>query len=155
MVDSIKNKKKTAKRKSATKKTNKRNLINKTSNLPLIERKYCSCLQQVRSEQYQKKPKLYTKTKKALRSGKKIPQRGEIYSEYAICNRSVYQTRGLKRDRVINCSLSLNFDELTLSEIQAYALDKNIPIEKNKKPLTRSQLMTKINTKINKERSSE
>ena len=131
-----------------SKKQTKRNLLNKKSNIPVIERKYCSCLQKVRSEQYAKKPSAYKRTKRSLRKGTKINPRGEIYSEYAICNKSVYQLRNLKRDRVINCSKSYDFNNFTLSELQAYALDKNMPITEKSKRLTKKQLLNNIKTKI-------
>ena len=133
---------------SKSKKQTKKNLLNKKTNIPVIERKYCSCLQKVRSEQYAKKPFAYKKTKKALRTGIKIDPRGEVYSEYAICNKSVYQSRKLKRDRVINCSKSYDFNNFTLSELQAYALDKNMPITEKSKNLTKKQLLNNIKLKI-------
>lgn len=133
-------------------KTRRRYFIKDDSKLPLIERKYCSCLQKVRTQQYNKNPELYKKTKKRIRTGKSVEKRGEIYSEYAICNKSVYQRKKLKRNRVINCSLSMDFDKLTLEELEAYAIDKNIPVQVNKKNVSRTQLLNAINDKIKKEK---
>lgn len=151
MPDSNKAKTTSKKKKEQGKKT-KRYFIKDDSKLPLIERKYCSCLQKVRTQQYNKNPELYKKTKKRIRTGKSVEKRGKIYSEYAICNKSVYQLKKLKRNRVINCSLSMDFNKLTMEELEAYAIDKNIPVQVNKKNVSRTQLLKAINDKIKKEK---
>ena len=151
MPDSNKAKTTSKKKKERGKKTKRRYFIKDDSKLPLIERKYCSCLQKVRTQQYNKNPELYKKTKKRIRTGKSVEKRGEIYSEYAICNKSVYQLKKLKRNRVINCSLSMDFNKLTIEELEAYAIDKNIPVQVNKKNVSRTQLLKAINDKIKKE----
>lgn len=126
--------------------------IRKDSTLKLVDRKYCSCLQKVRTSQYKKLPGAYKKTKKQLRDKKTVTNRS-IYNEYAVCNNSVYLSRGLRRDAMVNCSQNYDFDGLPLLSLQAYAIDKNMKLTtKSGRMLSRKQLLKNIKTKVELEK---
>ena len=122
--------------------------ISKKSKLKLVDRKYCSCLQKVRTTQYKKHPGGYKKTKKLLRNKQTVPL-GNVYNEYAVCNSSVYLSRGLKRDAMVNCSQNYDFDSLPLISLQAYAIDKNMKLTtKSGRMLSHKQLLKNIKDKV-------
>lgn len=122
--------------------------IRKDSKLKLVDRKYCSCLQKVRTSQYKKQPSAYKKTKKLLRQKKPVSI-GSVYNEYAVCNSSVYLSRGLTRDAMVNCSQNYDFDGLPLFSLQAYAIDKNMKLTtKSGRMLSRKQLLKNIKNKV-------
>lgn len=126
--------------------------IQKNSKLKFVDRKYCSCLQKVRTSQYKKQPGNYKKTKKQLREKKPVTT-SSVYNEYAVCNNSVYLSRGLKRDAMVNCSQNYDFDGLPLLSLQAYAIDKNMKITtKSGRMLSRKQLLKNIKMKITAEK---
>lgn len=125
--------------------------ISSKSIIKLVDRKYCSCLQKVRTSQYEKNPGGYKKTKKSLRNKKPAPL-GNVYNEYAVCNRSVYHTRGLKRDAMVNCSQNYDFDNFSMFALQAFAIDKNMKLKtKSGRMLTKKQLLKNIKEKTAKE----
>lgn len=119
--------------------------------IKLVDRKYCSCLQKVRTSQYEKNPGGYKKTKKLLRNKKSVPL-GNVYNEYAVCNRSVYHTRGLKRDAMVNCSQNYDFDNFSMSALQSFAIDKNMKLKTpSGRMLSKKQLLKNIKEKTAKE----
>ena len=127
------------------------NPISKKSKLNLIDRKYCSCLQKVRTSEYKKNPNEYKKTKKLLRNKKPVPL-GNVYNEYAVCNKSVYHSRGLKRDAMVNCAQNYDFDALPMTALQAFAIDKNMKLTtKYGRMLSKKQLLQNIKNKNMKE----
>lgn len=127
--------------------------ILKSSTLKPVDRKYCSCLQKVRTSQYMKNPPGYKKTKKLLRTKQTVPL-GSVYNEYAVCNSSVYKGRGLKRDAMVNCSQNYDFESLPLLSLQAFAIDKNMKLKtKGGRMLSKKQLLKNIKDKILKEKT--
>ena len=70
------------------------------SNLEIIEKKYCSCLMKVRSK---KNP---------------IP--------YGICTDAVYKSRGLIRDKVVECTEYYDFNKYNLKMLKMFAKEKKI-----------------------------
>ena len=130
-----------------------KNPIKKDARLKLIDRKYCSCLQKVRTSQYKKHPSAYKKSKK-LAQKNIINSTLPVYSEYAICNRSVYHTRGLSRDYLVNCSDNYNFNDMPHFALQSYAIDKNMKLTgKTGRMLTKKQLLAAIKRKVKAEAS--
>jgi hypothetical protein len=123
-------------------------IIKKSKLGPKMNRKYCSCLQKVRTYQYKKNPRMYRKTKKLIRKKQYIYEPGTFYSEYAICNKTIYSNKNRKRPRNVNCSQNYNFDAMPLYALQAYAIDKHIPTTKNRKRLTKPQLTNVLKTYI-------
>ena len=68
-------------------------MINKSSKLPFIERKFCSCLIKV----------------------------GEnILNPFGICTKSVYSTRGKKRTKQVKCFRSYDFKKFSRKQLLAY-----------------------------------
>ena len=131
----------------------KLNPILKSSTLKQVDRKYCSCLQKVRTAQYVKNPSGYKKTKKLLRKKQSVPP-GNVYNEYAVCNASVYNGRGLKRDAMVNCSQNYDFDSLPMISLQAFAIDKNMKLKtKGDRMLSKKQLLKNIKDKMLKEKA--
>ena len=108
-------------------KRKKRN-SNKTKKLNSREKRYCSCLMKVRS--------------KSLKNEK-------ISSPYGICTNSVYNIQNVKRTKMIKCSDNYNFDQYDLKTLQAYAIEKKIPIKTRTGNLySRSLLLKKLKKKI-------
>jgi hypothetical protein len=127
--------------------------ILKSSTLKPIDRRYCSCLQKVRTTQYRKNPSGYKKTKKIVRNKQSVPL-GSVYNEYAVCNSSVYNSRGLKRDVMVNCSQNYDFDSLPLFSLQAFAIDKNMKLKtKGGRMLSKKQLLKNIKDKMTTEKA--
>jgi hypothetical protein len=127
--------------------------ILKSSTMKPIDRRYCSCLQKVRTSQYMKNPSGYKKTKKIVRTKQSVPL-GSVYNEYAVCNSSVYNSRGLKRDVMVNCSQNYDFDSLPLFSLQAFAIDKNMKLKtKGGRMLSKKQLLKNIKDKMTTEKA--
>lgn len=78
-----------------------------------IEKKYCSCLSKLRGA----RPK----------------------GAYAICTKSVYHTRGLKRNKIVRC-----YKHKNLTELRMYAKSKGIKLTKNGTYLNKASLLKKI-----------
>ena len=122
--------------------------IKKGAPISSLNSRYCSCLQKVRSAQYKKYPADYKKTKKATKKDK-VVTKNPIYSEYAVCTKSVYNTRGLQRSTVVNCSKNYDFESLPKYSLQAFALDKKMKLtDNNGRVLTKKQLLRKIKSKV-------
>lgn len=98
--------------------------LNKKNYLTKKEKKYCRCLIHVRSK--------------------------KIKNPYGICTNSVYNLQKKKRKKNIECSKNYDFDTFTLEELRLYAKEKNIPITKNNKYLSRKKLLGKIKYKQKK-----
>ena len=107
----IKNKKKNNKLKN--KKITKKKIVNNkkkkyssyyvlpdNSDMGIIEKKYCSCLMKVRS--------------------KKNP------NPYGICTDAVYKSRGLVRDKVVECTEEYDFTKYNLKMLKMFAKEKKI-----------------------------
>ena len=100
-----------------------KNILDKAK-LTKKERKYCSCLMKVRGKSYQK-------TKKLI-------------SPYAICTNSIYNRHKKKRNKVVKCTKYYKFKNYSLQYLQAYALEKKIPIKSKKKTYSKPVLLKKI-----------
>ena len=85
------------------------------SNLQIVEKKYCSCLMKVRS--------------------KKNP------NPYGICTDAVYGSRGLVRDKVVECSEEYNFSKYNLKMLKLYAKEKKI---KGFSKMNKKELLKKL-----------
>lgn len=85
------------------------------SDLQIIEKKYCSCLMKVRS--------------------KKNP------NPYGICTDAVYGSRGLVRDKVVECSEEYKFDKYNLKMLKLYAKEKKI---KGFSKMNKKELLNKL-----------
>ena len=68
-------------------------MIKKSSKLPFIERKYCSCLAKVREQ---------------------------ILNPYGICTKSVYSTRGKKRTKQVKCFNKYDFKKFSRKQLLSY-----------------------------------
>ena len=85
------------------------------SDSQMIEKKYCSCLMKVRS--------------------KKNP------NPYGICTDAVYGSRGLVRDKVVECSEEYKFDKYNLKMLKLYAKEKKI---KGFSRMNKKELLNKL-----------
>ena len=93
----------------------------KTKKLTEIEKKYCSCLMKVlnnisignsRKVKKNKKKKISKKNKK--NSIRKI-------GPYGICTKSVYGSRNIVRDKVVNCKEYYDFSKYPVKLLKKYA----------------------------------
>ena len=110
---------------------------NKAS-LSLIERKYCSCIMTVRGNHFKKKLKSLKKARKS-----------DILNPYGICNNSVLKRRTDSKKKRPNCSVNYNFNSYPIEYLQAYSLEKDLPILNRKnKPLSKSRLLNNIKNKL-------
>ena len=91
--------------------------IKKTKNLIPRERRYCSCLMQVR-------PK--------------------IKNPYGICTNSVYNLQNTKRTKLVKCSKYYDFSKYNLKILRAYAKEKGIKITKKSKYISKRELVNKL-----------
>ena len=85
------------------------------SDLEIIEKKYCSCLMKVRS--------------------KKNP------NPYGICTDAVYKSRGLIRDKVVECTEDYDFKKYNLKMLKMFAKEKKI---KGYSRLNKPELLEKL-----------
>lgn len=93
-------------------------MFTKKAKLSKVERKYCSCLAKVR------------------------PKIGNPYGNpYGICTNSVYGSRSLKRTKRVSCLPNYQLSKLSKKQLQAYSIEKKLPI-KNK---TKKQLINNLN----------
>jgi len=93
------------------------------------EKKYCGCVMKVRGQNYKK-------TKK-------------IINPYGICTAAFYNKSGNIRNKVVKCSQIYNYDKYPKSYLQAYCLEKNLPIvDKQGKKLVKNQLLKNIQNKL-------
>ena len=85
----------------------------------VVEKNYCHCVQKVK----RKNPDINT---------------------YAICTDSVYASRGLTRDKVVNCDKYYNWDKMNVKELREQAKRKNIKLTKNGKYKRKNVLLKEI-----------
>lgn len=114
----FKNKKKTQK-KIVNDKKNKFSsyyVLPDNSDMKIIEKKYCSCLMKVRS--------------------KKNP------NPYGICTDAVYKSRGLVRDKVVECTEEYDFNKYNLKMLKMFAKEKKI---KGYSKMNKPELLKKLN----------
>ena len=90
-------------------------ILPNNSDLQIVDKKYCSCLMKVRS--------------------KKNP------NPYGICTDAVYGSRGLVRDKVVECSEEYNFDKYNLKMLKLYAKEKKI---KGFSKMNKKELLNKL-----------
>ena len=102
----------------------------KYSRINRRDRKYCSCLMIVRHQN----PKV---------------------NPYAICNKSIYKDKGLKRKFSLDCGVVYDLDKYKLTYLQSYAKERNIPYHGlTKKKLIRKLRDSIIKTKVKRSRKS-
>ncbi len=106
----------------------KSNLFTKKAPLTRRERKYCSCLLQVRS--------------------KRLP-----YNPYAVCTNSVYNSQGVSRTKKVDCDPNYNYDVIPINSVRALAEEKKISIMGKKGMATKKILVDRISRKIMKRKS--
>lgn len=108
----------------------KRNLFTKKAPLSRRERRYCSCLLDVRS--------------------KRLP-----YNPYAVCTKSVYNSQGVSRKKRVDCDPNYNYDVVPIDSIRALAEEKKISLmdKKGKNMATKKILINRISRKVLKRKS--
>ena len=92
-------------------------------NPTIRERKYCSCIIQV--------------------SGKS--NKNDNNSPYALCTHSLYNKKGLKRNKVVPCDNIIDFNKYNLNELKGYAKMKNINVTNNGKYKSKTELVNDLN----------
>jgi hypothetical protein len=80
----------------------------KYSRLPLLERKYCSCIMAVRHRKYKTKDK--------------------DMNPYGICIHNVYLKRGKTKNRNLDCGINYDLDNFKIEYLKAYAKERGIPL---------------------------
>jgi len=111
-------------------KLSKKNLFVKRATLNKTERKYCSCLIDVRGK--------------------------GSYNPYGVCTKSVYISKGKRRNKFVNCEASYNYEKMPKDSLKELAKEKKLSIKKkgsNKEMASKSILISRI-TKRNQERRS-
>ena len=111
-------------------KSSKKNLFVKRATLNKTERKYCSCLVDVRGK--------------------------GSYNPYGVCTKSVYISKGKRRNKFVNCEASYNYEKMSKDSLKELAKEKKLSIKKkgsNKEMASKSVLISRI-TKRNQERRS-
>lgn len=98
------------------------------------ERKYCSCLLDVRDKQNEQTQK----TK---------------YNPYAVCTNAVYTTQGKRRNKFVNCEASYNYEKLPAKSLRNLAKEKKLSVIKNNKLASKRIVISRI-TKRRQERIS-
>ena len=97
------------------------------------ERKYCSCLLDVRDKQAEEKTN---------------------YNPYAVCTNSVYISQGKRRNKFVNCETSYNYEKLPAKSLRNLAKEKKLSIMKNHKMASKRIVISRI-TKRRQERLSK
>ena len=111
-------------------KSSKKNLFVKRATLNKTERKYCSCLVDVRGK--------------------------GSYNPYGVCTKSVYISKGKRRNKFVNCEASYNYEKMSKDSLKELAKEKKLSLKKkgsNKEMASKSVLISRI-TKRNQERRS-
>ncbi len=104
------------------------NLFTKKTPLTKRERKYCSCLLDVRSKR-------------------------QPYNPYAVCTKSVYNSKGVSRTKRIDCDQNYNYNAVPINSVRALAEEKKIPIMGKKGMSSKKVLVERISRKIYKKKS--
>ena len=98
------------------------------------ERKYCSCLLDVRDKQNEQ-----TQETK--------------YNPYAVCTNAVYTSQGKRRNKFVNCEASYNYEKLPAKSLRNLAKEKKLSVIKNNKLASKRIVISRI-TKRRQERIS-
>ena len=85
----------------------------------VVEKNYCHCVQ-------------------------KVKRKNPDINPYAICSDSVYASRVLTRDKVVNCDKYYNWDKMNVKELREQAKRKNIKLTKNGKYKRKNVLLKEI-----------
>jgi hypothetical protein len=108
----------------------KKNLFTQKAPLTKRERRYCSCLLDVRS--------------------KRLP-----YNPYAVCTQSVYNSQGVKRKNRVDCDPNYNYNVIPLNSIRALAEEKKISLmaKKGHGMASKKVLVNRISRKVMKRKT--
>jgi hypothetical protein len=108
----------------------KKNLFTKTAPLTKRERRYCSCILDVRSKR-------------------------QPYNPYAVCTNSVYNSQGVSRKKRIDCDTNYNYDVVPINSIRALAEEKKISLmdKKGKNMASKKLLINRISRKVMKRKT--
>ncbi len=113
-------------------KSNKSQMFVKRTPLTKRERKYCSCLLDVRDKQEEQKTK---------------------YNPYAVCTNSVYTSQGKRRNKFVNCETSYDYEKLPVKSLRNLAKEKKLSLIKNNKIASKRIVISRI-TKRRQQRIS-
>jgi hypothetical protein len=104
-----------------------------TPNSPLtkLERKYCTCLLDVRDK-----------------------SKGKV-NPYAVCTKSIYTTRGLTRHKQVGCDYNYNYDSMNQKSLFQLAKEKKLTKGKAQKKLTKKMLSNKLSGRVQKLRTQK
>jgi len=141
--------------------------FNRTSTLTKIQRKYCHCLMEVRSnnnKSYIGKTKTPNKKSKTNIKSKKYDFKS---FPYAVCYSTLRKSKKMhttKKNKKLfhkilkpestNCLMNYNMDNYTLKDIQSFAKEKDIPTmfrSKNKNKTLISYKKSSLITKLTKD----
>ncbi len=113
-------------------KSNKSQMFVKRTPLTKRERKYCSCLLDVRDKQEEQKTK---------------------YNPYAVCTNAVYISQGKRRNKFVNCEAAYNYEKLPAKSLRNLAKEKKLSLIKNNKIASKRIVISRI-TKRRQQRIS-
>jgi len=113
-----------SKNKDKDKSKSKVNMFIKRAPLSKRERKYCSCLLDVREK---------SKT-----------------NPYGICTRSIYTLQGKKRNKIVDCDINYNYEKIPIEKIRALAKERKVSIYNKNKNKPSSKTLSKKKTLINR-----
>lgn len=106
----------------------KKNLFTKKAPLSQRERRYCSCLLDVRS--------------------KRLP-----YNPYAVCTKSVYNSQGVSRKKRVDCDPNYNLNAVPLNSVRALAEEKKVSLMSKSGMASKKLLVNRLSRKIMKRKS--
>jgi hypothetical protein len=106
----------------------KNNLFSKKAPLTRRERRYCSCLLDVRS--------------------KRLP-----YNPYAVCTKSVYNSQGVSRKKRVDCDPNYNLNAVPLDSVRALAEEKKISLMNKNGMASKKILVGRLSRKIMKRKT--
>jgi hypothetical protein len=114
-------------------KSNKSQMFVKRTPLTKRERKYCSCLLDVRDKQEEQKTK---------------------YNPYAVCTNAVYTSQGKRRNKFVNCEAAYNYEKLPAKSLRNLAKEKKLSVMKNNKMASKRIVISRIAKKKQQSRSA-
>jgi hypothetical protein len=106
----------------------KNNLFSKRAPLTRRERRYCSCLLDVRS--------------------KRLP-----YNPYAVCTKSVYNSQGVSRKKRLDCDPNYNLNAVPIDSVRALAEEKKISLMNKNGMASKKILVGRLSRKIMKRKT--
>jgi hypothetical protein len=115
-------------------KSNKSQMFVKRTPLTKRERKYCSCLLDVRDKQSEQSQKTQ-------------------YNPYAVCTNAVYTSQGKRRNKFINCETSYDYEKIPVKSLRNLAKEKKLSIKKNDKMASKRIVISRL-TKRRQQRIS-